>query len=594
MKVIDAPTKILVPFANTGTKRAIPVNSQIGITDGAASFTDGFPPKTFLPLAVGGIPPAGADFNGILNAITDIQQWQSAGGLFKFDAALATAIGGYPKGARVSFADDSDIWVNTVDDNMTDPANSGDTGWLQQSAIDPTNGDAISAFKYMTQAQRNDVKNLTHSIDVTVAVQKALDKAALTSRAVTFPGGTYLTSAALKLVNSAKLIGEAQRACTIQGASGMTEPLIASKTGVDLTYTSVSDMGFYGGADCIGLTVSTETAFMQWTRCDFYARDGARCFYTSRLLQTSIFDSCRFSGGNFGVMCESFTANANTFINCKFGNHAYASVYFRNSSVNNFFGCNFEGGGINGRTVIDVTNSAALNFYGCYFENGHTYLLNDVGSLNGVSFSRCHFTYAVGNVQYQILTDGKYVQMDGNDYYLPMRGVPKVFISGPTDGKLAGPSTKITTIDAYSAHRIASGSTVYPVSNQKDLLNFSCNPQDNSLSTIAILSGTLTLNFAAISTGGTGFVRTSRKYLVSVWTVGGLALDVQIQPEVSADALLTTTVSVTKKGAASPQSLTLQAEFTGFSNIAGSILSWAFDSDCAANDPTTQIIPSIA
>lgn len=76
MQASNIPSKVPLPFANSGTKNAIPTASQIGVTPGAASLTDGFPPLTMTPLASGGVPPAGADFNGILNLITAIQQWQ--------------------------------------------------------------------------------------------------------------------------------------------------------------------------------------------------------------------------------------------------------------------------------------------------------------------------------------------------------------------------------------------------------------------------------------------------------------------------------------------------------------------------------------
>ncbi len=135
MQSTDQPDQVQVPFADTGTKRPIPIPSQIGITDGAASYTDGFPPKTFLPLAVGGVPPAGADFNGILFLITEMQRWLSAGGLFKFDAAFAGVVTGYPKGARIMSNDTTDVYVSTVEGNVTDPNGGGSVGWISARAF---------------------------------------------------------------------------------------------------------------------------------------------------------------------------------------------------------------------------------------------------------------------------------------------------------------------------------------------------------------------------------------------------------------------------------------------------------------------------
>lgn len=138
MQSSNIPSKIPLPFANAGTKRTIPTASQIGITPGAASLTDGFPPVTFTPIAAGGVPPAGADFNGIFNVITAIQQWQSAGGMFPYEAAFAAAIGGYPKGAILMAANLANFWVNQTESNSTNP-DTGGAGW---TALIPSRGAA--------------------------------------------------------------------------------------------------------------------------------------------------------------------------------------------------------------------------------------------------------------------------------------------------------------------------------------------------------------------------------------------------------------------------------------------------------------------
>jgi hypothetical protein len=134
MQSSNQPTRIPVPFANSGTKNTIPVPSQIGVTPGAASFTDGFPPLTFTPLVAGGVPPAGADFNGIFNAITKIQQWQSAGGFFKYDSAFSTSIGGYPKGAILINTTHDGLWINQVENNTTNP-DTGGSDWMGMPRI---------------------------------------------------------------------------------------------------------------------------------------------------------------------------------------------------------------------------------------------------------------------------------------------------------------------------------------------------------------------------------------------------------------------------------------------------------------------------
>jgi hypothetical protein len=134
MLASQIPARIPLPFANGGTKNTIPTASQIGITPGAASLTDGFPPLTFTPLAAGGVPPAGADFNGILNAITAVQQWQSAGGSFTFNTAFSTSIGGYPKGATLMSTSGDTNWLSTADNNTTDPDSVAAANWVALDA----------------------------------------------------------------------------------------------------------------------------------------------------------------------------------------------------------------------------------------------------------------------------------------------------------------------------------------------------------------------------------------------------------------------------------------------------------------------------
>ncbi len=140
MQLTNTPAKLVLPFANAGAKNTIPTASQIGITAGAASLVDGFPPLTRTPIAAGGVPPSGLDMNGILYELSAILRWANAGGGYAYDAAFATDsnVGGYPKGARVLRSDGLGYWFNTTDNNTTDPEGAGAVaaGWVP----DFTNG----------------------------------------------------------------------------------------------------------------------------------------------------------------------------------------------------------------------------------------------------------------------------------------------------------------------------------------------------------------------------------------------------------------------------------------------------------------------
>jgi hypothetical protein len=88
---------------------------------GLASFELGFPPVNFQPLEAGGLPPSGSDFNGAFNSVTEAIQALQAGFSRPFDAAFSTAIGGYPKGARIPAANGIGTWQSAVDNNIVNP-----------------------------------------------------------------------------------------------------------------------------------------------------------------------------------------------------------------------------------------------------------------------------------------------------------------------------------------------------------------------------------------------------------------------------------------------------------------------------------------
>lgn len=158
MQLSNAPGKLVLPFANSGAKNAIPVASQIGIVAGAASLTDGFPPLTRTPLAAGGVPPSGLDMNGIIYELSAILRWANAGAGYVYDGTFATDsnVGGYPKGARVLRSDGVGYWFNTTDNNTTDPEGAGAAaaGWVPDfttgiTAVTMTNANVtLTALQY--------------------------------------------------------------------------------------------------------------------------------------------------------------------------------------------------------------------------------------------------------------------------------------------------------------------------------------------------------------------------------------------------------------------------------------------------------------
>ncbi|MVW80166.1 gp53-like domain-containing protein [Bordetella sp. 02P26C-1] len=142
MLLSNLPSVSPTVFATGGTRNTIPNTPPS--TVGRASFQQGFPAATMTPLASGGVPPSGADFNGILHFLSDAVRWNQAGGSYPFNAAFASAIGGYPKGATILSADGYGHWMSTVDGNASNPDNGG-PGWVY---VDPTNASFVSRSEF--------------------------------------------------------------------------------------------------------------------------------------------------------------------------------------------------------------------------------------------------------------------------------------------------------------------------------------------------------------------------------------------------------------------------------------------------------------
>ncbi|ECB2048834.1 tail fiber protein [Salmonella enterica subsp. enterica serovar Bareilly] len=131
MKLNDKPRQLAIPFASTGDKNNIPDKAtQQTKESGNAAYDSGFPPVTMTPISAGGIPPHGKDFNGLMHDITAAIRYVQAGGLYTYNADFAGAIGGYVKDAILAGVATTAVWLNTIDDNLTDPEGTDSAGWV--------------------------------------------------------------------------------------------------------------------------------------------------------------------------------------------------------------------------------------------------------------------------------------------------------------------------------------------------------------------------------------------------------------------------------------------------------------------------------
>ena len=132
MQSSNKPKNLTVPFASGGAYNAIPTDSQVTVSPGKASYTDGFPPATRTPRAAGGIPPDGLDMNGILHDLSNAVMYQQAFGIMPWDSDFAS-VTGYPKNAIVSY--NGLLYQSLNDDNKALPTNA--TAWSGIKSVTP-------------------------------------------------------------------------------------------------------------------------------------------------------------------------------------------------------------------------------------------------------------------------------------------------------------------------------------------------------------------------------------------------------------------------------------------------------------------------
>jgi hypothetical protein len=180
------PIKIPVTWA-TGAPGGditypVPTPSQITITPGRASWTDGFVPANFLPSGSGGIPPFGADFNGVFAQLSQWVRWQNAGGPVFYDGTFSSAIGGYPKWTTLANASTpGKFWTSTVENNASDP-DTGGSNWLDSSAV----GGSLSGNLPNPTISNSGVTAGSYiSADITVGADGRVTAAAAANHAIT-------------------------------------------------------------------------------------------------------------------------------------------------------------------------------------------------------------------------------------------------------------------------------------------------------------------------------------------------------------------------------------------------------------------------
>lgn len=160
MQTLTNPQVLAEPFAEEGIKNVIPTNPT-GTYN--ASLKEGFPPITMTPIASGGEPPVGADFNGVFNMMSSYHYFLQNGGQETFRQDVSDAIGGYPENAILWYLPTGELKalpvVSLIPNNTynfnTDPTLIDNVHWayaITGNYVDFMTAQTITATKTFTTA----------------------------------------------------------------------------------------------------------------------------------------------------------------------------------------------------------------------------------------------------------------------------------------------------------------------------------------------------------------------------------------------------------------------------------------------------------
>ena len=237
-EVANAPAKIQTPWASGAsppyiTTGGVPVLSQQSVKSGAASWTDGFPPLCFVPIATGGAGPFGADLNATLNQISAGLQWSQAGGPWVYDATFSASINGYPNNALVASATANGKWWHCLADNNTSNPDTGGANWEVAYLPGPHNLVSIG-WAQMPNGLILQWGNGANNVPITLS-------AGYGQQTVTFPVAFPNTCFQVIVVDDGVFVGSAGNS-TVYGTSSLTA------TNFVLTGASPGNLGYGGQA----------------------------------------------------------------------------------------------------------------------------------------------------------------------------------------------------------------------------------------------------------------------------------------------------------------------------------------------------------
>lgn len=138
--------------ANNSTADSIPETTS---ESGKASWDQGFPVETSLPLSQGGVPPKYGDFNGILKILSQFALFAQAGGQYAWNNTLAYGVGSIVLGT------DGNLYRAAQESTAVNPV--GDASGKWERVVSQSDLAAISATATQAAAAANTAQQTAES-----------------------------------------------------------------------------------------------------------------------------------------------------------------------------------------------------------------------------------------------------------------------------------------------------------------------------------------------------------------------------------------------------------------------------------------------
>lgn len=138
--------------ANNSTADSIPETTS---ESGKASWDQGFPVETRLPLSQGGVPPKYGDFNGILKILSQFALYAQAGGQYAWSNTLAYGVGSIVLGT------DGNLYRAAQESTAVNPV--GDASGKWERVVSQSDLASISATAAQAAAAANTAQQMAES-----------------------------------------------------------------------------------------------------------------------------------------------------------------------------------------------------------------------------------------------------------------------------------------------------------------------------------------------------------------------------------------------------------------------------------------------